>query len=45
MVLTGFTDEEAMIDLTHEIVVWDGQRSPLRGVPAMLGAIRQLVAS
>ena len=45
MVLTGYTDEEVMADLAHEIVVFDGQRSPLRGVPDILGAIRELVTA
>lgn len=43
MVLSGYSDDEVIADLAHEILVWDGQRSPLHDIPDVLAAIRQLV--
>jgi hypothetical protein len=44
MVLSGYSDEEVFADLSHEILVFDGQRNPLHDTPEILTEIRQLVA-
>ena len=38
------TDQEVYEDLQHEVLVWDGQRSPVRDVPEMLAEVRRVVA-
>jgi hypothetical protein len=43
MVLSGYSDADVYVDLGHEILVWDGQESPLRDVPEVLAAVRRLV--
>jgi hypothetical protein len=44
MVLNDFSDEEIYQDLGHEILVFDGQHSPLRHVPELLAEVRRTVA-
>jgi hypothetical protein len=44
MVLSGYSDADVYADLAHEVLVWDGQESPLRDVPEALAAVRRLVA-
>jgi hypothetical protein len=44
MVLNGFSDEQVYEDLGHEILVFDGQNSPLRHVPELLADVRRAVS-
>ena len=43
MILHGFSDEEILGDLGHEILVWDGQRNPLADVEGLLIDVRHAV--
>jgi hypothetical protein len=43
MVLSGYTDEEVYEDVADEVLVWDGQHSPLRQIPDVLAEVRRAV--
>ena len=43
MILHGYSDEEILTDLGHEILVWDGQRNPLAHIEGLLADLRQAV--
>lgn len=43
MILHGYSDEEILGDLGHEILVWDGQRNPLADIEGLLVDLRRAV--
>ena len=43
MILHGYSDEEILSDLGHEILVWDGQRNPLADIEGLLVDLRRAV--